>query len=1198
MNSAISKRFVFIYLLGVSSALGCAGADGRKIGEFCIDEGQCESGLCYDSECLDPDGDYDLDGLPNGIEKNVIGTDYGLGDTDGDGVADGVEVGSDLQNPLDGDGDGLLDAVESSLASADLDGDCLADQYDSDNSVFGGDRAALVDAHCVKAGVCGQNAGQVTIRCIGGDPVCDYSGITGYEEVETLCDGADNDCDNETDEGVSGPGCPWNRCVPECGEGFHCSGGQCVEDECVPDCTGLSCGPDPVCGASCGECGEGFHCTGGQCVEDECVPDCTGLSCGPDPVCGASCGECSGSDVCLDGVCKWISGTYVVECGQDGSCRVPAGEFWMGCNHSLDGARDCKADEEHYHKVLMSEYFIDRTEVTVEAFASCVVAGVCSTPGTFDQDCNWDVSGRKNFPVNCINWHQADTYCRWKGKRLPTEAEWEKAARGTDGRNYPWGNESPSCSRAVADEGTGEGCGTGGTFGVCSRSPVGDSPYGLCDMAGNVWEWVGDWYDAESYLSGEYQDPSGPDSGTLRLGRGGSYGADLLSSLRASCRIPQADSERLNKYGGFRCVGKPAACVPDCSGVDCGMDPVCGTLDCGQCFDFNDCTGDSCIAGQCNFQKLSGTDCDDGSVCTDGETCLNGECLGEPIVCDDGRECTSDSCDPITGCSSVPRAGECDDGNVCTHDDVCNSETGECVGTEIAGACDDQNACTEDLCDPSIGCKHISTMASCDDGDPCTFGDVCDSDGKCEGALGCDDGLLCTVDICETGIGCVHYPKCQQGLNQCIIDSCDAETGFCQSEPKCEDFDICTEDICDKLTYECSHHAILCNDENPCTDDFCDISMGCIFVENSDPCDDDNLCTTGDVCIKGDCVGTPVSCHDGVDCTSDKCGASDGLCVFVPTDSACDDDNPCTNEYCDAVSGCVFTYNSDPCDDDDPQTLRDTCVDGVCLCVPECTGLVCGPDGCGGTCGECGPGQECIAGSCSVEMILIPAGAFMMGCNTLSDSECQADEFPYHEVTLSAFYIDRTEVTQSEYRKCVDSGVCATPGCSWDPVIMGSRPTRCLSWYSASAYCTWVGKRLPTEAEWEKAARGNDGRKYPWGNVTPTCEYAVLPEGGDGCGTGDTLDVCSRSPAGDSPYGLCDMGGNLAEWINDWYDSGYYAASPSVDPPGPGNSGYKCRRGGSFHSSDGNVRIGDRYGLDPGYAGFGQMGFRCAKTAD
>jgi formylglycine-generating enzyme required for sulfatase activity len=174
--------------------------------------------------------------------------------------------------------------------------------------------------------------------------------------------------------------------------------------------------------------------------------------------------------------------------------RVPAGGFYYGCNESVDG--ECYDDEKPGRRITLREFKIDKTEVTVSAYEACVLAGACREPGS-DGPCNWGKSGREAHPINCVNWYQARAYCAWAGKRLPTEQEWEKAARGTDGRIYPWGNERASCAHAVMDDGSGNGCGRGNLTWPVGSKPSGASPYGALDMAGNVWEWTSSWFESQ-----------------------------------------------------------------------------------------------------------------------------------------------------------------------------------------------------------------------------------------------------------------------------------------------------------------------------------------------------------------------------------------------------------------------------------------------------------------------------------------------------------------------------------------------------------------------------------------------------------------------------------------------------------------------------------------------------------------------------
>jgi formylglycine-generating enzyme required for sulfatase activity len=203
--------------------------------------------------------------------------------------------------------------------------------------------------------------------------------------------------------------------------------------------------------------------------------------------------------------------------------RVPAGEFLWGSKEDADEGQPSA-------KIWLHAFDIDQHEVTVAQYQACVATRRCSKPAAGEY-CNGHEAERQNHPINCVNWHQAHTYCQWAGKRLPSEIEWEKAARGTDGRTYPWGEEEPSCSRAIFGE-HGDGCGKNSTWPVGSTSPMGDSPYGVQDMAGNVWEWV-----------------------STRVLRGGSWD-DLANNLRAARRHsfpPQAQ----NHYLGFRCARTP-----------------------------------------------------------------------------------------------------------------------------------------------------------------------------------------------------------------------------------------------------------------------------------------------------------------------------------------------------------------------------------------------------------------------------------------------------------------------------------------------------------------------------------------------------------------------------------------------------------------------------------------------------------------
>ncbi len=374
------------------------------------------------------------------------------------------------------------------------------------------------------------------------------------------CENAMDCCTGEADVGAEGGWCYPNQ---TCNAGLVCQDHQCVAlddvlEVCTFDCYGIECGLDPVCGESCGICADGFRCETWNCVEGDCVPDCSGRECGLDQLCGLSCGSCDDGYSCQYGKCeKLVSEGDMV--------FVPAGKFLMGCN--LAGSVGCSEGSSPYHGVSLSAYYIDKTEVTVGAFQECVEAGECShhmDDGTcrFWDGITWvDAVLPQNYrgmmqPMVCVSWEQAKDYCEWVGKRLPTEAEWEKAARGTDGRRYPWGNEGVDCDHAIIENyeiaGSG-GCYSNSTWDVCSKSPAGDSPYGLCDMAGNVGEWVSDWWAADYYYHQPTEDPKGPFSGDDVVFRGGAAHRSSLQSFETWSRARREPTGGNNALG-FRCA--------------------------------------------------------------------------------------------------------------------------------------------------------------------------------------------------------------------------------------------------------------------------------------------------------------------------------------------------------------------------------------------------------------------------------------------------------------------------------------------------------------------------------------------------------------------------------------------------------------------------------------------------------------------
>jgi formylglycine-generating enzyme required for sulfatase activity len=236
---------------------------------------------------------------------------------------------------------------------------------------------------------------------------------------------------------------------------------------------------------------------------------------------------------------------------------VPAGEFVMGTD---DGSGEGPA-----HTVILDAYWIDQSEVTNAMYQKCVGVGGCVLPEHQSSDTREDyyVSNQyTNYPVIGVSWEEALSYCQWAGRSLPTEAQWEKAARGTDGRIYPWGSQELSCQlanyRTDASSGSREAYCVRDTVPVGSY-PGGKSPYGADDMAGNVWEWVADWDDGQDYSPSPAINPAGPASGIGRISRGGSW-YDLPDELRSTVRFGNYSPDYRNEVArGFRCAQSAAA---------------------------------------------------------------------------------------------------------------------------------------------------------------------------------------------------------------------------------------------------------------------------------------------------------------------------------------------------------------------------------------------------------------------------------------------------------------------------------------------------------------------------------------------------------------------------------------------------------------------------------------------------------------
>ena len=373
-------------------------------------------------------------------------------------------------------------------------------------------------------------------------------------------------CSGGTCQPVTNDCAPFASCPGGCADlssdagncgacGVACEGG-CLASSCCPPAASTVCGgacadtaSDPAnCGACGTRCGPGESClTGLCCAEGSLV--CDGACADPrtDPDHCGGCGvRCALGAACAGGACEGCPAPLVEAscdgvpaCVPDASCMllVPAGPFLMGSAEpgSGDGPQ---------HEVTLSAYRIDLFEATVARYDACVAAGACEPPELFDP------VGKRAFPVGWLSWEMASALCSFEGKRLPTEAEWERAARGTDARRWPWGEEEPGCDRAMSLD-----CPEDGLQPVGGRRR-GTSPVGALDLSGNAGEWCSDWHAGESYTTGPFADPQGPASGTHRSFRGGSYQSDPVTKLSTTFRGHMLPEEFGPGYG-VRCAAPP-----------------------------------------------------------------------------------------------------------------------------------------------------------------------------------------------------------------------------------------------------------------------------------------------------------------------------------------------------------------------------------------------------------------------------------------------------------------------------------------------------------------------------------------------------------------------------------------------------------------------------------------------------------------
>jgi formylglycine-generating enzyme required for sulfatase activity len=430
-------------------------------------------------------------------------------------------------------------------------------------------------------------------------------------------------------------------------------------------------------------------------------------------------------------------------------------------------------------------------------------------------------------------------------------------------------------------------------------------------------------------------------------------------------------------------------------------------------------------------------------------------------------------------------------------------------------------------------------------------------------------------------------------------------TEFCNAQQTCEDACETTECGLSMGIYcgDCSDHGedFVC-DDGQCVQPCVEHGVECGFV-------------MGIEC--GDCLGygETYACDSGtcVDaCADHECGTwldvDCGDCASLGETYGCDETGTCVDACTDAECGMVGDVDCGDCSDlgwqygcDDTNTCVDACADAEC-------GMVWDVD-----CGGCEPGYECnSANQCvpqtldGMEWIAVGGGPFTLGCNTSLDIDCDLDE-GRHEVVLTDYLIMDTEVTVGMYEQCVadsacnDSNVAMGGQCNYGVTGAEDHPINCISWAGLQEFCVYVGGDIATEAEWERAFRGDhDGVAegywvYPWGvSPSPSCDLVVMDDGGPGCGL-DGTDEVKTKPV--TELDLYNMGGNVAEWVRDWYgaDLGGCASYPCTDPDGPDTGAERVVRGGAWNDFyDSAFRTARRNSRDP-VSPIASIGGRCTR---
>jgi formylglycine-generating enzyme required for sulfatase activity len=747
--------------------------------------------------------------------------------------------------------------------------------------------------------------------------------------------------------------------------------------------------------------------------------------------------------------------------------RIPAGSFLMG---SSDDDEFAELYEKPQHIVELSGYRIGKYPVTNLDYQKFVRAMDHRPPS------HWEgggyPEGMGDHPAVNVSWEEAEVYCEWLAKttgkpyRLPTEAEWEKAARGEDGRNYPWGDEwdQSRCNSNAS--------GIGHKTPVRQFSPHGDSPYGVADMAGNVSEWCADWYDAMTYEHREGSpvvDPKGPDHGARKVLRGGSF---LNNPLLVNCTARDSALEASSDEIGFRVV-IPSK-IPD-------------------------------------WQRQEINEWNQPPP----------EYIPVKLDIDNGLA-TSENYPEIKLPFSSPLFGR----NEVPFELNLEEKQGALMGIEQSYPLEATAPMRSAEIKP--GAKNIiSAYVLVTAGNAHRVIDDIEFEAKKIGYLEFqfDEGEPYRLEL-ELGKNIREWSYKHPDVIQTLTDF---RVQQVWRDPKDEaTFDMLRIDFPDP----------------PCNVIHCQLVMDIEDIPGS---------------YKGSLPSVRISgLTYQLDLKTLLRYDREKISALVTDIKGWGE----VEDYTQRLEAVIIDYKN--------YTHEEIASANLALDLLEDREQM-----------EFEP-----------QTVRVSAGSFLMGSSD-DDKLASEDEKPQHTVELSGYRIGKYPVTNREYQAFVTEKGYQLPE-DWSgegyPTEKGDHPVVDVIWEDAQAYCQWLAEktgrdyRLPTEAEWEKAARGEQGRDYPWGD-----EWDASRCNSNESGIGDTTPVGQFSPQGDSPYGVADMAGNVLEWCSSLYKDYQYVADDGREDPNA--DGIRVLRGGAFSPSPLFVRCACRDFNFPNL-GSSRIGFR------